>query len=60
MVSLINTLICEFSGKGYTRRLGVWCGGTPTSTASHHCATWGVAWLGGDALGKRRGETGKG
>lgn len=30
--------------------------GTPTSMASHHCATWGVAWLGGDALGKMRGE----
>lgn len=26
--------------------------------ASHHCATRGVAWLGGDALGKTRGETG--
>lgn len=29
---------------------------TPISTASHHCATWGVAWLGRDALGRTRGR----
>lgn len=33
-------------------------GGTPTSMASHHCAARGVAWLGRDALGKTRAETG--
>jgi hypothetical protein len=57
MVSLVNMLIHEVSGEGHGRGWGHGVG-TPTSTASHHCATWGVAWLGGDALGKMRGKTG--
>lgn len=58
MVSLVNTLIREVSGRDMARRQGAWGQGTPTSVASHHCAARGVAWLGGDALGKRTEETG--